>query len=133
MKLHQVNPNYVCQLWDIIKPMLKSGLPDNCEYSIDQLKGLLATGERTLLVADDNGEIKGACAVSLRRHPNKFVCWIMSLGGSGGVLFLATELEKWAKSQGCTDMKAETTRGLSNIFKSRCGYDNSRVMISKTL
>lgn len=133
MKLQQVNPNYVCQLWDIIGPMLNSGLPDNCEYSIDQLKGMLATGERVLLVAENDGEIKGACAVSLQRHHNKFVCWIMSLGGSGGVLFLATELESWAKSQGCTDMKAETSRGLSNIFKSRCGYDNSRVMISKKL
>lgn len=133
MIFRQVNPNYVCQLWDIIEPMLKSGLTDNCEYSIDQLKGMLAMGESTLLVAERDGEIKGACAVSLHRHPNKFVCWIMSLGGSGGVLFLASQLEEWAKSQGCTEMQAQTSRPLSVIFKSRCGYDDSRVMISKTL
>lgn len=133
MILRQVNPNYVCQIWPVVGPMLASGLPDNSEYSIDQLKGMLSVGERTLLVAEQGGEIKGACAISLHRHPNKFVCWIMALGGSGGVLFLATELEKWAISQGCTDMKAETTDGLSKIFKSRCGYDNSRVIVSKKL
>ena len=132
MILRQVNPNYICQMWPVVGPLLAKGLPDNCEYTIEQLKGMLATGERTLLVADD-GEIKGACAVSLSRHPNKFVCWIMSLGGSGGVLFLAEKLEEWAKAQGCTDIKAETSGKLSNLFKERCGYDNSRVVISKKL
>lgn len=133
MKLQQVNPNYVCQLWDIIEPMLNKGIQQDGEYSIDQLKGMLATGERTLLVADKDGEIKGACAVSIALHPNKSVCWIMSLGGSDGVLFLAKELEKWAKSQGCTDIKGSTTRGLSNVLKSRCNYDNSRVIVRKKL
>ena len=134
MILRQVNPNYVCQMWDVVGPLLNKGFHGNCcEYTIDQLKGMLATGERTLLVADDNGDIKGACAVSLHRHHNKFVCWIMSLGGSGGVLFLAEKLEEWAKAQGCTDIKAETSGKLSNLFKERCGYDNSRVVISKKL
>lgn len=82
MNVHQVNPNYIHQIWPKVESMLSDALDKGAvEYSIDHLKLYLVTGQQSLYVADDNGEIRGACSIAWENFPNDRIAFITAIGG----------------------------------------------------
>lgn len=121
MELKQVNPRYVCQIWPDIKDMLANALSySGGEYNIDQLKSMLSSGSKILLVADNNGEIKGAAAVSLDLWPNDHTCFIMAIGGrmiTSADMF--NQLQAWAKAQGCTKIQGAARESVERLWRQK--------------
>jgi hypothetical protein len=135
MNLLQVNPNYVCQLWPKVSGMLeKALLTGGGEYNIDQLKVYLTEGNKTLLVVDDNGDIKGAVAITLLRYPNDLICFISAVGGkmiTSKDLF--SQLENWAKSQGCTKIQGAAFESVARLWRQRFGVIERYRIVEKPL
>lgn len=122
MKLNQVNPQYVCQLWPDVFDFLASGLPDDPEYSLDQLQMMLVRGEQTLLVAEDDG-IKGAAAVSIVNHPKQRIAFISTIGGRGiSTPGMFDQLKAWAKGQGCTKLRGCTDERMEQFWNKKLGF-----------
>lgn len=135
MKLNQVNPNYVCQLWPQIELMLDNALKTGGgEYNVDQLKVYLTEGTKTLLVAEDNGNIIGASAISLIRYPNDFICFVSAIGGkmiANKDLF--SQLENWARSQGCTKIQGAAFESVARLWRQRFGVIERYRIVEKAL
>ena len=135
MKLLQVNPNYVCQMWPQVNSMLEKALEfSGGEYNIDQLKGMLATGNKTLLVASDNEVIKGAAAIDLIRYPNDFICFVMAIGGkmiTSPDMF--NQLSDWAKSQGCTKIQGAARESVERLWRQKFGFSERYRIVEKPL
>jgi hypothetical protein len=135
MNLLQVNPNYVCQLWPKVSGMLeKALLTGGGEYNIDQLKVYLTEGKKTLLVADNEGEIIGAAAITLIQYPNDFICFVSAIGGkmiANRNLF--SQLEDWARSQGCTKIQGAAFESVARLWRQRFGVIERYRIVEKPL
>ena len=104
------------------------------EYNIDQLKGMLSSGSKVLLVADDNGEIKGAAAISLDRWPNDHICFVMAIGGRLITsLDMFSQLEAWAKAQGCTKIQGAARESVERLWRQKFDFSERYRIVEKTL
>lgn len=133
MKLNQVNPNYVCQVWPDVFDYLASGLPDDSEYSLDQLQLMLVRGEQALLVAEDDG-IHGAASVSIINHPKQRIAFISSIGGHGiSTPEMFGQLKAWAKGQGCTKIRGCVSERLEQFWRKKLGFETRYRVIEAAL
>lgn len=135
MILRQVNPAYVCQMWHQVCDMLENALKySGGEYNIDQLKAMLSSGAKTLLIADDNGTVKGAAAISLDRWPNDHICFVMAIGGrliTSKEMF--AQLEEWAKSQGCTKIQGAARESVERLWRQKFNFEERYRIVEKPL
>ena len=74
---------YVHQTWELVKELFeKAAKQDSEDYTLDQIKGLLANGSWVLLVAtDDENTIHGAASVNFYNMPNYRVGFITAMAG----------------------------------------------------
>lgn len=135
MLLKQVNPKYVCQLWPDIDGMLAKALVyAGGEYNIHQLKAMLSSGAKILLVADDNGQIKGAAAVSLDLWPNDHICFIMAIGGrliTSADMF--GQLQDWARGQGCTKIQGAARESVERLWRQKFDFTERYRIVERSL
>jgi hypothetical protein len=83
-KVQPVPVQLVNQIWSKVEPFIKSAEEKfgGSEYTTEQIKVYLVTGQMMLLVAtDDNLEIQGAATVSFINYPNDRVAFVTSIGG----------------------------------------------------
>lgn len=119
MQLFQCLPHEIDHAW-------KSGassLADACKWASreitpDQLKMLLARGERILIGARDGGEIKGWAAVQVQQLPNIRVLYIYALQGEG----ICTPegfalLKEYAKAHGCSSIRGAVRASMQRMLK----------------
>ena len=135
MNVKEVNPAYVCQIWPQVGSMLEKALAyAGGEYNIDQLKAMLSAGTKRLLVADDNGEIKGAAAISLDRWPNDHICFVMAIGGRLITsIDMFEQLQAWAKSQGCTKIQGAARESVERLWRQRFKFEERYRIVEKPL
>lgn len=82
LKLQQVGVNYVAQSWPLVEKHLKRALEyAGDDYTIDQVKVYVSSGQWLLIGFLDENEIKGALTVSFVNYPNKRVAFITLIGG----------------------------------------------------
>ena len=135
MKVQSVAPEYVYQVWPLVEKYFKAAE----EYGVgdcttDQLKLQLVSGAATLLVAVENEEIKGACAMQMNNLPNHRVAVILSLGGKG-VIDEETfnQVVEWAKAQGATKIRAWAKDAQAKLFKQKVGLDTTMHVVEKLI
>lgn len=135
MKVFQVNPQYVASIWPKVGQFIANALEySGGEYSADQLKVMLTKGSQSLLVADDEGHIKGAAAVSIICYPNDTVAFVTAIGGK-----LITsqdtfnQLVEWAKSQGCTKIQGAARESIERLWRQKFGFSERYRIVEKTL
>lgn len=88
------------------------------EYNADQLKCFLVEGKQLLFVAEDNEEIKGACAVALNSYPNTMVAFVTAIGGR----LLSTDdnikqFLNYLKSLGCTEIRGAGDESIMRLWR----------------
>lgn len=119
MELFQVQPHEIDHAW-------RNGadqLGEACKFALrevtpDQLKFLLARGERTLIGIRDNGKVTGWGAVQVHQLPNIRVLYIYSMAGKGLVSFEAFKLLKeYAKANGCTTIRGSCRPSMVRFLK----------------
>jgi hypothetical protein len=72
----------VHDVWPHAEEFIKSGLEwGGDDYTIDQAKAFISRGEWMLLVAIEEGAVRGAAAVHIYNMPNYRTAFIISIGG----------------------------------------------------
>lgn len=82
MRIQHVDTNSVSQVWPKVEEYLASALAHQDDYTLEQAKVYLTSGQWTLIVASEEGFIKGAAAVQFNNRPNDRVAFVIAMGGT---------------------------------------------------
>lgn len=82
MNIERVDPMHVHHVWPVVEGFIASALDHSKgDYTLDQVKTLVAMGNWTLLVAVDDNGVQGAATVDFFNRPNDRVAFVTSIGG----------------------------------------------------
>jgi hypothetical protein len=83
LRIEYVPADYAAQTWPLVADYLNLAVPHGRDdYTLEQIKLLVCTGQWLLLVAvDEDNQIHGAATVLLSNYPNHRVAFIMYIGG----------------------------------------------------
>ena len=135
-KVQPVPTQLVNQIWSKVEPFIKSAEEKfgRSEYTTDQIKVYLVTGQMMLLVAtDNNSEIHGAATVSFINYPNDRVAFVTSIGGK-----LVTSPETFAqmsevfKANGATKIQGAAKEAVARLWK-RFGFEEKAILVEVKL
>ena len=135
-KVQPVPTQLVNQIWEKVEPFIKSAEEKfgGSEYTTEQLKVYLVTGQMMLLVAtDDNLEIHGAATVSYINYPNDRVAFVTSIGGK-----LVSNPETFAqmseifKANGATKIQGAAKEAVARLWK-RFGFEEKAILVEVKL
>ena len=135
-KVQIVAPNNIYNIWSGVESYLNASINvSGGDYTVDQLKLILARGEQTLLVSiDDDGKFNGAMTVEFSNRPNNRVMFITALGGHGIVNNETFEqVENWARMQGATKVCAWAQEAQARLYKMKANFNTVRMVVEKDL
>jgi len=135
-KVQPVPTQFVNQIWEKVEPFIKSAEEKfgGSEYTTEQIKVYLVTGQMMLLVAtNDTNEIHGAATVSYINYPNDRVAFITSIGGK-----LVTSPDTFAqmselfKTNGATKIQGVAKEAVARLWK-RFGFEEKAILVEVKL
>jgi len=121
----------VVAIWPRVLPWLEPPFKQfPAEYTLDQLKVLLVSGEQTLLVAlRDDAAVEGAATVATHLYPNETVAFITSVGGAmvsnAGVF---SQLQAICRAQGYTCIRGAVRESVARLYR-RLGFQETQRLI----
>lgn len=136
LKVQPVPVQLVNQVWSRVEPFIKSAEEKfgGSEYTTEQIKVYLVTGQMMLLVAtDDNAEIHGAATVSFINYPNDRVAFVTAIGGK-----LVTSPETFTqmsdvfKANGATKIQGMAKEAVARLWK-RFGFEEKAILVEVKL
>lgn len=136
LKVQPVPVQLVNQVWSRVEPFIRSAEEKfgGSEYTTEQIKVYLVTGQMMLLVAtDENAEIHGAATVSFINYPNDRVAFVTSIGGK-----LVTSPETFAqmaevfKGNGATKIQGMAKEAVARLWK-RFGFEEKAILVEVKL
>ena len=125
MKIQHVPTQYTAQIWDLVNEFLsESQVHSRGDYTLDQIKLFVLTGQWLLLVAvDDEQKIRGAMTVEFANRPNHRVAFIT---GTGGKFIINAEtfkqLENVCKENGATIIECAARDSVAKLL-ARFGFE----------
>lgn len=135
MQVQTVAPEFIYQVWDVVGPFFEAAEKEGTgDCTADQLKLQLVSGLNTLLVATEDGVIKGAAAMSMVNVPNHRVANITAAGGKG--ITNAEVMEQvvtWAKAQGATKIRAWANEPRARLYRQKLGLNTAAYVVEKLI
>ena len=135
-KVQPVPVQLINQIWSKVEPFIKNAEEKfgGSEYTTEQIKVYLVTGQMMLLVAtDESAEIHGAATVSFISYPNDRVAFVTAIGGK-----LVTSPETFAqmseifKSNGATKIQGAAKEAVARLWK-RFGFEEKAILVEVKL
>lgn len=132
MKIQYVPLDYVNQTWPLVEQYISAALEHaHGDYTAEQVKVYLATGQWTLYVAsDDSGALHGAGTVCFNNMPNDRVAFVTTIGGK-----LFTSQDTWQqfvdllKVRGATRIEGAVRESMARLW-SRYGAEEKYRIVS---
>lgn len=82
MKIQHVELSYVNQTWPLVESYISSALEHGQDdYTVEQVKVFVTTGQWTLVVATKDGKVEGAAVINFFNRPNYRVAFVVCIGG----------------------------------------------------
>jgi hypothetical protein len=103
------------------------------EYTLEQIQTLVSMGQWTLLVALDDGEIKGAATVHFFNRPTQRVAFITTIGGrliSSPDTF--SQLKKLLSAFGATHVEGAARESIARLW-CRYGFEEKHRIVGVAL
>jgi hypothetical protein len=120
LTVRSVNVAYLHQTWPLIEDLfVKAAKQDSDDYTIDQIKGLLANGSWVLLVAtDEENVIHGAAAINFYNMPNYRVGFITAMAGKAIVNEdVYGQVCAFIKANGATRVQCAAKESAARLYK----------------
>lgn len=124
MRLVHVPPNFVDAAWkDGASALAQACDVSGGEITGDQLKMILARGERTLIRMDVEGECVGWGVVRIDQLPNMRVLFVTDLVAPNAQFqrFLGA-LKDLASSQGCSRVRCAAKPAQARLYRMKAGF-----------
>jgi hypothetical protein len=135
MKVEQVPPQYIHQVWPDVVGFIEDALQYGCgEYNADQMKVMILRGEQILLVAVEENAVKGAATVQFIDYPNYRVAYVTSIGGrliANKDMF--KELTDWCKFNGASKIQGAARESIERLWKRLFNFERRYVIVEKDL
>lgn len=119
MEIVQIPPHHVVAQWPRVEHFLAEAMTHSAgECSLDQLKALLTSGQQTLLVVANNGEISGAITLATESYPNFSVAFVTAVGGKAIACRENFEqLFAWCKAHGYTHIRGAAYESVARLWR----------------
>lgn len=124
MNLIVVPPTHVDWAWrDGASCLSEACETSGGEITGDQLKMIVARGERTLIRIDDEGKTVGWGCVRVDQLPNMRVLHITDLvAHNAGFQRFFAELKTMAAGLGCSRVRCSAKPAQARLYKMKCGF-----------
>ena len=123
--IRHVPAQYVNQAWPLVEKYIADAVQyGGDDYTLDQVKVYLASGQWLLVVAaDEQGAVKGAATISFCNYPNDRVAFVTFIGGrliSNQETF--TQFKDLLKANGATKIQGAARESIARLW-SRYGFE----------
>jgi hypothetical protein len=124
MRIERVDPAHVHHVWTVVEEFIASALDHSKgDYTLEQVKTLVAMGNWTLLVAVDDNGVQGAATVDFFNRPNDRVAFVTSIGGRlVSSPDSVEQLKKLLGSFGATCIEGAARESIARLW-SRYGFE----------
>jgi hypothetical protein len=102
------------------------------DYNIEQAKVYLSQGTQHLILFLEDDLVVGATIFSVSISPNDKVFYIQATGGKT-TKELMDKMFDYAKSLGCTKVKASCRKSVARLCRQRYNFKETYIMIERTL
>jgi hypothetical protein len=136
LTIQPVPVQFINQTWDKVEGFIKSAENKfgGSEYTTDQIKVYLVTGQWVLLaVVDETNEIQGAITVTFINYPNDRVAFITSIGGK--LISNPDTFEQMCmvlKANGATKIQGIAKEAVARLWK-RFGFEEKAILVEVKL
>ena len=136
LKVVPVPTQYVNQTWAQVEAFIKSAEEKfgGAEYTTDQIKVYLVTGQWMLLVAVDEQEVvHGAATASFINYPNDRVAFVTAIGGkliSNPDTF--KQMSDIFKANGATKIQGAAKEAIARLW-GRFGFEEKAILVEYKL
>jgi len=131
IKVQYVPLEYCAQAWEKIEGYVQTAMQySHGDYTIDQIRLLINTGQWLLLVGiDEQGEIHGMATSSFINYPNSRVAFITCISGkliSNQETF--KQMSDILKSRGATKIQGMARPSIARLWK-RYGFQERTTLV----
>ena len=130
-----VNTQFVHQTWPLVEELfVEANKHDSGDYTLDQIKGLLASGSWVLLVAiDEENTIHGAASISFYNMPNYRVGFITAMAGKAIVNEdVYEQVCSFIKANGATRVQCAARESAARLYK-QVGMEERHIIMETKL
>lgn len=135
LTVQPVNVAYIHQTWPLVEELFsKANKYDTGDYTLDQIKGLLASGSWVLLVATDKENvIHGAASISFYNMPNYRVGFITAMAGKAIVNEdVYGQVCSFIKANGATRVQCAARESAARLYK-QVGMEERHIIMETKL
>jgi hypothetical protein len=135
LKVQPVSPQFVNQTWPLVEELfVKANKHDAGDYTVDQIKALLANGSWLLLVAvDEENAIHGAASLNFYNMPNYRVGFITAMAGKAIVnKEVYEQVCAIAKANGATRVQCAARESAAKLYK-QVGMQERHIIMETVL
>lgn len=134
MIVQVVPKEHLHQLWSQVSGYLDDALQyADGDYSLEQVKVFLSTGQWQLLIVNDDKVIHGAIAVSYANYPNDRVAFITAIGGKW-----ISDKESYKnfcdvlKAHGATKIQGAARESVARLWR-RLGFREKHIIVERAI
>jgi len=134
MIIQHIPTEKCAQTWKLIeKYIIEAHKEDSEDYSVEQIKSLVLTGQWILLVAVENKAIKGAMTISFLNYPNDRIAFITATGGNMIICKDSfNQMAEIVKKFGATKVQTAVRESMSRLL-SRVGFKNRYIIAEQKI
>ena len=135
LTVQPVGTQYVHQTWPLVENLFaKANKHDPGDYTLDQIRGLLANGSWVLLVAiDEEKNIHGVAAVSFYNMPNYRVGFITASAGKAiANKEVYGQLCSFIKANGATRVQCAARESAARLYR-QMGMEERHIIMETKL
>lgn len=131
LQVRHVAQQFIAQTWPLVEEYLAAAQA-HCadEYTLDQIKVFLSSGQWLLVVAvDEKNSIHGAATVSFVNYPNDRVAFVTFIGGkliSSPDTF--EQLKDILKRYGATKIQGAARESIARLWQ-RFGFEERYIIV----
>ena len=135
MKVQHVPLEWVNQVWPQVAGFIESALDySNGDYTVDQARTLVTTGQWVLLIAVDEEGIKGAATISFFNRPSARVAFVTAIGGK----LISTpdtfnDLRVIAASFGATTIEGAARKSIARLWRKLYNFEEKYTIVGVKL
>jgi hypothetical protein len=135
MKIQHVALEHVQQVWPSVEGFIASANEyGGDDYTLDQIRLFVGTGQWLLLVAsDEENKIHGAATVVFQNYPNHRIAFVTFIGGK---LISSKEtfgqLVQILKASGATKIQGAARESIARLWK-RYGFYERHVIVETNI
>ena len=135
MKVQHVPLEWVNQVWPQVEGFIESALDySNGDYTVDQARTLVTTGQWTLAVVTNEGRIEGALTISFFNRPNDRVAFVTAIGGK----LISTpdtfnDLKAIAASFGATTIEGAARKSIARLWRKLYNFEEKYTIVGVKL